>query len=137
MDEHSDWQDDDAAAPGDAGARAGVKVIPRSGQEIPYPNCLLIDPYRTSPESPTLLATVEHFVEERQATGFPWKIRAIHDEVVTFKEAMDLALRYAEAKKIPIILVNQDGLSSEAEKRQTDTTVLDMSYHRRERERNG
>ena len=104
---------------------SGIKVVPRSGNEIPYPNCLVID---TSSDSGTIMATVEHFQESRTEGGFPWKIEPVNDQPLPFDVAIDLATRYAEDNGVPVILVNQEGLSSDQHKQQTDTEIIDMSH---------
>ena len=103
-----------------------VQVVPRSGNEIPYPNCLVVEPYRDAARNDNLFATVEHFVETKDPSGFPWKIVPVSDEPQTFKAAMDLAMAYAQRQGVPVILVNHDGMSSDAERQQTDTTMMNL-----------
>ena len=103
-----------------------MQVIPRSGNEISYPNCLVVDPYREAATGDQLLATVEHFIENRDQTGFPWKILPVSEGAMSLKLAMDAALTYAQKNRVPVILVNHDDLSTDDEKRQTDTTILPL-----------
>ena len=103
-----------------------VQVVPRSGNEIPYPNCLVVEPYRTAAHGENLLASVEHFVETENPSGFPWKIMPVANEALPFKDAMDLAMAYAQRQGVPVILVNHDSLSSSTERQQTDTAVLNL-----------
>lgn len=104
----------------------GVTVLPRSGNEIPYPNCLVVEPFRDAAQNDQLCASVEHFVEIQNPTGFPWKITPVNNEPIGFKDAVELAMAYAQRHGVPVILVNHDDLSSAAERQQTDTTVLNM-----------
>jgi hypothetical protein len=107
-----------------------VQVVPRSGNEIPYPNCLVVEPYRDAARGDNLFASVEHFVETENPSGFPWRIVPVADEPQPFKAAMELAMAYAQRQGVPIILVNHDSLSSETERQQTDTTVMNLSASR-------
>jgi hypothetical protein len=108
-----------------------VRVLQRTGIEIPFPNCLVVEPYRDDALGDELLATVEHFVEvENAAGGFPWRIDAVSRGTLTLSEAVNLAKAYAERKQVPVILVNHESLSSAAEKQQTDTTVLKLKPRR-------
>jgi hypothetical protein len=107
-----------------------VQVIPRSGNEIPYPNCLVVKPYRDTARGDNLFASVEHFVETRNPPGFPWKIVPIANDPLPFKDAMELAMTYARRQGVPVILVNHDSLSSETERQQTDTSVLNLGASR-------
>jgi hypothetical protein len=101
-----------------------AKVIPWSGAEIHYSNCLVVNSHRDPPDGPTVLATVDHFVKQENQGGFPWKILPVTEEPTSFRAAMDLAAKYAREQNVPVILVNPDGLSSDAEKQQTDTVIL-------------
>ena len=105
---------------------AGVTVLPRSGNEIPHPNCLVVEPYREAARGDVLLATVEHYQEVENPAGFPWKIIPVNKEPLAFKDAMELAMAFAKRHAVPVILVNHDGLSSAAERQQTDTAVLNL-----------
>ncbi|HEX9877188.1 MAG TPA: hypothetical protein VGC50_11100 [Gammaproteobacteria bacterium] len=116
-------QDQSTSEPEAEGAPV-VRVLQRSGNEIPYPNCLVVEPYRENDTGMELLATVEHFVQLKDPTGFPWQISAVSRGPLSFEEAMNLAKAYADRKQVPIILVNHDALSSPAERQQTDTTVI-------------
>jgi hypothetical protein len=109
---------------------AGVTVMPRSGNEIPHPNCLVVEPYRDTARGGELLASVEHYQEVENPTGFPWKILPINREPMAFKRAMELAMAYAKRQNVPVILVNHDGLSSADERQQTDTVVLNVKAPR-------
>ncbi len=101
-----------------------VEIIHRSGDEISHPNCLVVAPYQQTPNSRKLLATIEHFRTNDDPAGFPWKILPVTEQGLPLKEAMDLALSYAESNGVPAILVNQHDFSTEAERQQTDTTVV-------------
>ena len=103
-----------------------VKVLPWSGSEIHHANCLVVNPHRDPPDSPTLLATVDHFLEQEGQTGFPWKILPVIAEPTQFQAAMDIAAEYAREHDVPVILVSQDGLSSKTEKQQSDTVILQV-----------
>ncbi len=72
------------------------------------------------------MANVEHYLENPDATGFPWKITRVIEAPLSLKVAVDVALEYAKTNKVPVILLNQDGFSTDAEKRQTDTKVLKL-----------
>lgn len=109
---------------------SNVRVIPRSGNEIPYPNCLVVEPYRDAARGDNLFASVEHFVEIENSSGFPWRIVPVANDPLPFKDAMDLAMAYAQRQGVPVILVNHDSLSSATERRQTDTTVLNLGASR-------
>jgi hypothetical protein len=113
-----------AAAYMQSAPAAGVQVLPRTGNEIPYPNCLVVEPYRETTSGERLLASVEHFTEIENTNGFPWKIVAVNNETLEFQDAMELALAYAKRRQVPVILVNHDSLSSDSERRMTDTTVI-------------
>ena len=73
---------------------------------------------------------MEHFVETENPSGFPWRIVPVADEPQPFKAAMELAMAYAQRQGVPVILVNHDSLSSETERQQTDTTVMNLSASR-------
>jgi len=107
-----------------------VQVIPRSGNEIPYPNCLVVEPFRDAALGNNLLASVEHFVETENPSGFPWKIVPINDDPLPFKKAMQLAMTYAQQQGVPVILVNHDSMSSAEERQQTDTAILNLGGSR-------
>jgi len=114
------------AAALDQPAPTGVTVVPRAGNEIPHPNCLVVEPYRDAARGDRLLASVEHYREIENATGFPWRIVPIANEPLGFKDAMELAMTYAKRHAVPVIVVNHDGMSSDSERQQTDTAILDM-----------
>ena len=101
-------------------------VLPRTGNEISYPNCLVVDTQPSAASGTTVLASIDHFVEREGRGGFPWEIKQITDQMLPFSEAMDLAKQYAREHQVPVILVNQDGFSSDSERRQTDTAVIRM-----------
>ena len=103
---------------------SGIEIIPRYDDDISHPNCLIVDPYRKSAHGSTIMATVERYLWKKDSTGFPWMIVPVTEEPLVLKAAMEAALKYAEDKKIPVILLNQDGFSTDAEKQQTDTTVI-------------
>ncbi len=98
-----------------------IKLIPRTDDQINHPNCLVVAPYRLSAEGPTIMATVEHYFENKESTGFPWKILQVTEKALLLKAAVDKAVEYAKANDVPVILLNVDGFSSAAERRQTDT----------------
>jgi hypothetical protein len=106
----------------------GVEIIPRYNDEISHPNCLVVAPFRKTAHGPTILATVEHYLENPEPGGFPWTIVPVTREPLVLKAAMEAALSFAEDNSIPVIFLNQDGFSTAAEKQQTDTTVLKTSY---------
>jgi len=104
----------------------GIQVLPRTDNEIAYPNCLVVEPYRETASGERLLATVEHFTEIENSNGFPWKIVPVNNETLEFQDAMELAMAYAKRRQVPVILVNHDSLSSDIERQMTDTTVLNL-----------
>jgi len=103
-----------------------VTVVPRTGNEIPHPNCLVVEPYRDRAHGDHLMATVEHYIEVENSTGFPWRITPVTNEPLAFKDSMALAMSYAQQHGVPVIVVNHDGMSSDSERQQTDTAVLDL-----------
>jgi len=107
-----------------------VQVVPRSGNEIPYPNCLVVEPYRDVDCDDNLVASVEHFTETENPSGFPWRIVPVNDDPLPFKKAMELAMAYAQRLNVPVILVNHDSMSSAKERQQTDTTILNLGASR-------
>ena len=115
-----------------AGNQSGgnVQVVPRTGNEIPYPNCLVVEPYRDAARDENLVASVEHFTETEDPSGFPWRIVPVNDDPLPFKKAMELAMAYAQRQNVPVILVNHDSMSSAEERQQTDTTVLNLGASR-------
>ncbi len=98
-----------------------IKLIPRTDDQIDHPNCLVVAPYRLSAEGPTIMATVEHYKEDTESEGFPWKIIQVTEKALLLKAAVDKAVEYAKASDVPVILLNVDGFSTAAERRQTDT----------------
>ena len=102
----------------------GVQIVPRYDDNITHPNCLIVDPYRDAAHGPTIMATVEHYSESKNSTGFPWEIVEVIEEPLVLKAAIEAALKYAEDNKVPVIFINQDGFSTVAEKQQTDTTAV-------------
>ncbi len=98
-----------------------IKLIPRTDDQIDHPNCLVVAPYRLSAEGPTIMATVEHYKEDQESAGFPWKILQVTEEALLLKAAVDVAVEYAKTNDVPVILLNVDGFSTAAERRQTDT----------------
>ena len=105
---------------------SNIKIIHRSDNEISHSNCLVVAPYTEDPDSRQLLATVEHFSENTDPGGFPWKILPVIPQGVSLKEAMDVAVEYAGNNAVPVILVNAHEFSTNAEKQQTDTKVLQV-----------
>ena len=101
-----------------------VMIIPRYDDDISSSNCLVVAPYRKSERGPTILATVEHYRANDAESGFPWTILPVVSESMPLQQAMDAAIRYAKENGVYAIFVNQDGFSSEAEKRQTDTKSM-------------
>ena len=102
----------------------GVEIIPRYGDDISHPNCLVVAPFRKTEHGPTIMATVEHYFENPEPGGFPWTIKPVTPEPLVLKIAMETALSFAEDNNIPVIFLNQDGFSTEAERQQTDTRAL-------------
>ncbi len=101
-----------------------VKIIPRYDDQINHPNCLVVAPYRDSASGPVIMANVEHYLENEDATGFPWKIIRVIEAPLSLKVAVDVALEYAKTNNVPVILLDQDGFSTDTERQQTDTKVL-------------
>ena len=102
----------------------GVEIIPRYNDDISHPNCLVVAPFRKTEHGPTIMATVEHYFENSEPGGFPWTIASVTAEPLVLKAAMEAALSFAEQNNIPVIFVNQDGFSTAAEKKQTDTKAI-------------
>ena len=107
-----------SASPTDLG---DIKIIPRTDDQINHPNCLVVAPYRLSEEGPTIMATVEHYYENKESAGFPWTILQVTEKALLLKAAVDKAVEYAKANDVPVILLNVDGFSTATERRQTDT----------------
>jgi len=101
-----------------------VMVIPRYDDDISSSNCLVVAPFRMSERGPTILATVEHYRANTDDNGFPWTILPVVSDALPLKEAMDAAINYAKENGVYAVFVNQDGFSSDAEKRQTDTRSM-------------
>lgn len=101
-----------------------VMIIPRYDDDISSSNCLVVAPYRKSERGPTILAYVEHYRANAADSGFPWTILPVVSEAMPLKQAMDTAISYAKENGVYAIFVNQDGFSSESEKRQTDTKAM-------------
>lgn len=103
----------------------GIQIIPRYDErDISHPNCLVVAPYRDPAYGPVLFANVEHYLESKDPTGFPWEITLLTEEPVRLKAAVDAALKYAKENDVPVILINQDGFSTDEEKEQTGTTEI-------------
>ena len=102
----------------------GVQLIPRYGDDISYPDCLVVAPFRKVKHGQTIMATVEHYKINPNADGFPWTIRPVTVSPLELKVAVGEAMKFAKANGIPIVLLNQDGFSSAAELRQTDTKAI-------------
>ena len=101
-----------------------IQIIPRYDDDISHPNCLIVAPFRKTEHGPTIMATVEHYLWKKDCAGFPWTIVKVTEEALVLKAAVEAALKYAEDNKIPVIFLNQDGFSTDAEKQQTDTTAI-------------
>lgn len=112
------------STPDQSSGRDDVMIIPRYGDDISSSNCLVVAPFRKSERGPTILATVEHYRANAADTGFPWTILPVVADATPLQRAMDTAISYAKANGVYAIFVNQDGFSSDAEKRQTDTKAL-------------
>ncbi len=112
------------AIPGNSAGSGDVMIIPRYSDDISSSNCLVVAPFRKSERGPTIMATVEHYRANDADSGFPWTILPVVGEALPLKQAMESAVRYAKANGVYAIFVNQDGFSSETEKRQTDTKAL-------------
>ncbi len=102
-----------------------VQIIPRYDEsDITHPNCLVVAPFRDPSYGPILFANVEHYLESKEATGFPWEITLLTEEPLRLKDAVDAAVDYAEENDVPVILINQDGFSTDEEREQTGTTAI-------------
>jgi len=104
--------------------REGIKIIPRYDDKISHPNCLVVSPYRDAANGTAVMATVDHYLENKDAGGFPWQIVPVIERSLRLKAAVDAAVRYAKDNNVPVILLDQGGFSTTAERRQTDTTLL-------------
>jgi len=103
----------------------GIEIIPRYNErDIDHPNCLVIAPYRGTEHDTALMANVEHYLERQDSTGFPWEITLLTEDPLRLTAAVDLAVRYAKKNNVPVIFLNQDGFSTDAEKQQTGTTEI-------------
>ncbi len=101
-----------------------IPIIPRDDDRINHPNCLVVAPYRDAASGAVIMANVEHYIEHKDSTGFPWKIVPVTEEPLRLKAAIAAAMSYAKKNNVPVILLNQDGFSTAAERRQTDTKLL-------------
>lgn len=102
-----------------------IQIIPRYDEcDINHPNCLVVAPFLDPAYGPFLFANVEHYLENKSPTGFPWQIILLTDNPLRLKDAVDTALRYAEDNNVPMILINQDGFSTAGEREQTGTTEI-------------
>ena len=101
-----------------------ARLIPRYDEDITHPNCLIIAPFRKSARGPTIMATVEHYLQNPNPGGFPWTIRSVTSEPLLLKAAVTAAFHYAKANKVAVIYLNQDGFSTEDELAQSDTRAL-------------
>lgn len=102
-----------------------IQIIPRYDEsDINHPNCLVVAPFLDPAYGPILFANVEHYLENKSPTGFPWEINLLTDQPLRLKDAVDTALRYAEDNNVPVILINQDGFSTASEREQTGTTEI-------------
>jgi hypothetical protein len=102
----------------------GIQIIPHHDDQINHPNCLVVAPYRNAANGSAIMANVEHYLENKDPTGFPWKIVPVTKEPLRLKAAVDAAVTYAKDNNVPVILLNQDGFSSAHERRQTDTKMI-------------
>ncbi len=103
----------------------GIQIIPRYDEsDITHPNCLVVAPHLDPEYGPILFANVEHYLENKDSTGFPWEIVLLTEEPLRLKAAVDVALKYAEENDVPVILINQDGFSTADERQQTGTTQI-------------
>ena len=109
---------------------SSVQIVPRYDDDISHPNCLVVAPFRKTTHGPTIMASVEHYSENPEPSGFPWTIVPVTPEPLVLKAAMEVALRFAESNNVPVIFLNQDGFSTDAEKRQTDTKALKIGVPR-------
>ena len=102
-----------------------VQIIPRyNDDEIMHLNCLIVAPFRKTAYGPRIMATVEHYCKNKDSEVFPWTIVQVTMEAIALKAAMEAALTYAQDNNVPVILLNQDGFSTAAEKQQTDTILI-------------
>ena len=113
-----------AALPELPSSTSQVSLVPRYDDSISYPNCLVVDPFRKLVYGKVIMATVDHYFENQNASGFPWTIISVLEKPLPLKDAVTAAVSFAEKNNIPVILLNQDGFSSAAEKKQTDTQSL-------------
>lgn len=102
----------------------GIQIIPHHDDQINHPNCLVVAPYRNAANGTAIMANVEHYLENKDPSGFPWKIVPVTKEPLRLKAAVDAAVTYAKDNNVPVILLNQDGFSSPHERRQTDTKII-------------
>ena len=101
-----------------------ARLIPRYDEGISHPNCIIIAPFRKTSGDPTIMATVEHYAKNANPGGFPWTILPVTQQPLPLRTAVAEAFRFAKTNKIAVIYLNQDGFSSDAELRQTDTKAL-------------
>ena len=101
-----------------------IQIVPRYDDVITHPNCLVVDPYRDTERGTAIMASVEHYLESKDATEFPWRIVLVTEEPLVLKAAVEAALEYAKDYKVPVIFLNQGGFSTAAEKQQTGTTEI-------------
>ena len=101
-----------------------IQIVTRYDDVITHPNCLVVAPYLDPAYGPILFANVEHYLENKNPTGFPWEIILLTDNPLRLKDAVDTAMRYAEDNNVPVILINQDGFSTADEREQTGTTEI-------------
>jgi hypothetical protein len=99
-------------------------IVQHDGNVISYPNCLLLSTERSSSNPSAVVANIDHYTEV--TADFPWKIQQVTRDPLAFPEAIKLAREYARANHVPVVLVGPDGFSSDSERRQTDTTVIEM-----------
>ena len=101
-----------------------IQIVPRYDDVITHPNCLVVDPYRDTERGTAIMASVEHYLESKDATEFPWRIVLVTEEPLVLKAAVEAALEYAKDYKVPVIFLNQGGFSAAAEKQQTGTAEI-------------
>ena len=101
------------------------EVLPRNGNEIDHPNCLVVDP-QLAGITGELVATVEHLELLESPDGFPWQILPVVNKAIPMKDAMEQARAYASEQGVPVILVNQEQLATAKQRHRTDTSILPL-----------
>ena len=117
---------------------SNIRIIPHSGNEIPYPNCVVVHTYPKPTDNSILLASVEHILADFNSEGRidnAWPIHIVNAQPISHDQAMTLAMRYAEHNDVPVILVVQDALGNGDHNNNrlsvtaTGTIVLGKDYH--------